>query len=76
MKITHVAVRSKGKVYALPRPNRHKDVRERWKIDGGDSGFLINGEFYNRTEAGKIAMKSGQIKKMERPPYLHSEDLW
>ena len=76
MRITHVAVRKGGKVYSLPKPNRHKDVRKHYNIEGGDSGFLINGDFHNRTEAGKVAMKNGQIKSMATPPYLHSEDLW
>jgi hypothetical protein len=76
MKLTHVAIKSGGKVYSLPKPNRHIDIEMKYNLTG-EKGFLVDGkEFVNRTEGGKIALKNGQVKKIQNHPYLHSEDLW
>jgi hypothetical protein len=40
-------------------------------------GFLLtDGTFEDRFESGKIALRSGQAKKLSHPPDLYSEDLW
>lgn len=40
-------------------------------------GFLTDkDEFLEREEAGKYAIKCGQIKVLKWPPLLYSEDLW
>jgi len=86
--ITHVAIKFNGKIYSLPRPNRHHNVI--WKIVeetkiksvdvyGSDQGFLDStGNYLTRKEALDIALNSGQIRS-DRPIYnneLFSENLW
>lgn len=40
-------------------------------------GFILeNGNYIDRIQAAKIALGSGQIKKLNHPPNLYSEDLW
>ena len=87
--ITHVAIKFKGKVYSLPRPNRHHDIIQKIAdengvgIDGPDvQGFLDNeGNFLNRREAYIYAKECSQVlRKVEPGMYdgssLFSEDLW
>jgi len=89
MKIISVAIKTAdGLIHFLPKPNRHADVvhalhkATEYKMSNliiahGEQGFVTDeGTFVNRIEAGKIAINSGQIKKMEYPPTLYSEDLW
>ena len=87
-KLTHVAIRFRGKVYSLPAPNRHHHVI--WKIvrETGvdavdapeeDQGFLDeSGTFLNRRQALVSAEMFGQIKKgaVIRYGMLFSEDVW
>jgi len=81
--ITHVAVRCKGKVYALPRPHRHPDVMRLAVADGADvpieqyrQGFVDSaGRFLLREEAKRVAVEAGQVPDDGRRE-LYSEDLW
>jgi len=76
LKITHIAIKLKGKVYKEPIGSSHNEIEKKHKIKEGNRGFLTDkGEWVNRQEAGKIALKSGQVKSMDTPPYLHSGDL-
>jgi len=44
---------------------------------GGIQGFYTSEErFVDRIEAASIALKSGQIEKLQWPPNLYSEDLY
>ena len=73
--ITSVAIKDiNGKVWSLPRPNRHGHIflnNKAKKIDnsplvGGIQGFLDDtGLFLDRTEAFLVALKCGQLL----PPY-------
>ena len=88
MNILTAAVKtSDGVIHILPRPNRHADIvhvlrkAEEHKstiiIAKGKQGFLADdGNFYDRKSAAKIAVNSGQIKRLEYPPTLFTEDLW
>ena len=79
--VTHVAIRCAGKVYALPKPNRHNHAIQLAVDDGvkyvgqHEQGFLDStGRFLTREEAAAVAFEAGQI---DRPtPGLFSEDLW
>lgn len=83
-KILTAAVKtSDGVIHIMPRPKGHDDiVHALWKAKEYKrkikiEGFLADdGNFYNRREAGKIAMNSGQVTKLEYPPTLFSEDIW
>lgn len=83
--IVAVAIQCNGKVYALPRPNRHWNVITRIHeenpgiVIGKDwQGFLDNdGKFVGRREACRIAKAAGQlIRKTQPPNKLFSENLW
>lgn len=80
--ITHVAIRYNGNVYTMPAPYRHHDViRMIGGIAGPDvQGFMTNrGDFLTRTEAMKVAVAAGQLKRGPggyQGPELFSEDLW
>jgi len=88
MRILTAAVKTSDDViHILPRPKRHADiVHALWQakeykstiiIAKGEQGFFADdGNFYNRKEAAKIAVDSGQINKLEYPPTLFSEDMW
>ena len=79
-RIVAVAVRtSAGVVYSLCDPYRHHNVLAfvDLKLGHVEQGFLdSDGEFVNRIDAAQIALESGQIKKLQWPPRLYSEDLW
>lgn len=78
MSITKAAIQEKNSK-RIHTGDRHVDII-RSAIKGGmmeefDEGFLTNeGEFVNRYEAARIALKSGQIKKPTEK--LRSQDLW
>jgi hypothetical protein len=85
--ITHVAIKYDGKVYSLPKPNRHHNVirmiakENGVGIKGADlQGFLDDqGTFLNRRKAYALACVNGQLSR--RPDgyqglELYSEDLW
>lgn len=82
--ITHVAIKcSSGRVFSLPKPNRHYDVihamnkllgkENALKILGDHTqGFLQDSDiFLNRRQAFQHAAECKQIQKE-----LFSEDLW
>ena len=86
--ITHVAIRFQGKVWSLPKPNRHHHVI--WYIVketgvdhvdsyGKDQGFLdSSGKYLSREEALISAKHNGQLRE-DRPIWnneLYSENLW
>ena len=84
-KITGVAVMYGGKMYSLPRPNRHHDVIR--SIPGGVKGpdrqgfILENGTFLDRRQAMTLAENNGQLRRVTgkefyQGPELYSEDLW
>jgi hypothetical protein len=84
--IIGVAILEEGSnvVYSLPKPNRHSDViklmseqEKTIKPIKGIQGFITSTDrFVDRVEAGKIALASGQIKKLLFSDKLYSEDLW
>ncbi len=78
---------SDGRVYSVPKPGRHghvfvmfKEMRERGDgvpKEGQIQGFVTNtGRFVDRKEGAELALSNGQIKKLNWPPDLYSEDLW
>lgn len=80
--ILAAAAKINGRVYFVPRPQRHNAVlanihlieKEPFKEE---QGFITStGRFVNRYEAGVIAVQCGQITKLQHPPQLYSEDLW
>lgn len=85
--ITHVAVRYGGKVYSLPKPNRHADViriimQETDAVNVPpfeDQGFLDeSGRFLSRRQALLVAMLGKQVldPSKVRHNMLSSDDLW
>jgi hypothetical protein len=86
--ITHVAIRWGGKVWSLPKPNRHYDVLRHIRAATGaetvdvesedDEGFLdASGRYLRRVSAKMSARINGQIlpgRGEQRA--LYSEDLW
>lgn len=87
--IVGVAIKYAGKVWSLPKPNRHHNVIRHIKevtgsgISGPDvQGFITDdGIFLNRREAMALVKTNGQLNR--RPgtqfyqgPDLYSEDLW
>lgn len=83
-RLTHVAIRFRGKVYALPAPNRHHHViREIIKqnpdvcsVSNDEQGFLDEGgHFLNRSQALVSAQLFDQLRTEPRG-VLTSEDLW
>lgn len=47
------------------------------KLEGSKQGFITHdGRYVGRKEAAKIAIREGQIEKLNWPPQLYSEDLW
>ena len=78
-KIVSVAIKSDCSeiIYSIPKPYRHNDLVQLIYPIKGTQGFLLaNGTFVDRVMAGKIALYTGQIKKLKWPPRLYSEDLW
>lgn len=86
--ITHVAIRFKGIIYSLQKPNRHHNVIQKivelTHVDtvdahGNDQGFLDDtGKYLNRKEALEVAKASDQLRS-DRPIWnneLFSENLW
>lgn len=84
--IVGVAIKYDGKVYSLPKPNRHHNVirmiaeENGCGIQGPDiQGFIdADGYFWNRKQALAIALSFDQIldKSKIRGDRLYSEDLW
>ena len=85
--ITHVAIRFRGVVYSLPKPNRHHDVirhivetTNAKYVDSRDEdqGFLDeSGQYLNRKQALTSAQLNGQLKgPLKHAWALFSEDIW
>ena len=80
--ITHVAIVQDDVTYSLPKPNRHHNVIRMMMGEHGcrgdaEQGFLLeDGTFVRRKPAGRIAIKTGQIEKLNWGNQLYSEDLW
>lgn len=88
-RIVAAALIKNGVVYSLPRPARHdsvirhahqalglsEDPMESLRDDG--QGFVTSeGRYVDRVEGARIAISSGQVRKLKWPPLLYSEDLW
>lgn len=87
MLITHVAIRFDGRVWSLPRPNRHHDVIRHIRavtgaayVDayGKDQGFLDeDGTYLDRKQALEVARAAGQLRTdVEVQDQLYSENVW
>ncbi len=85
--ITHVAMFWEGKLYSLPKPNRHHHIIHQVATETGRSigrswqGFLDDtGKFIGRKEACKLAERAGQLNvvrpKTSPRDVLFSEDVW
>lgn len=78
--IVAAAIKYDGKIFS---GKRHNDVFAKLIELGykrpivGVQGFVDeDGKFYTREEAAKDVIESGQLKKIEWPPLLYSEDLY
>jgi len=85
MSIKAAAIKWEGRVYSIPAPGRHdnaialmvKENPDKSRFLGSEQGFVTSeGKFLDRIEAAAIAIKCGQIEKLNWPPDLYSEDLW
>ena len=84
--IEAAAIMFEGKLYTLPRPNRHHNIihliyNETGKQVPGDAtqGFVTSsGRFATRYQAHRIAHKAKQPCKrpISHGSELYSEDLW
>ena len=81
--IVGVAIKFKGKLYTLPRPNRHHNVikmiveETHGPVHENEQGFVTDvGRFLTREEAVRYAIASGQLPTIFRRERLFSEDLW
>lgn len=82
--IDRAAIALGDEVFALPQPARHDNVLAIMvNVFGikppvkGVQGFLTDRRrFVTRKEAGKIALRCGQVKQMRTPPFLHCADVW
>lgn len=84
--IDRAAIKFRGVVYTLPRPNRHPDIVRHIRavngigLNGPDiKGFLDStGAFLTRSQAVPVALAAGQVLKRStlRTSGLYSEDLW
>ncbi len=83
--ITHVAIKYEGKLYSLPRPNRHHHIIHQIHLETGhhdiygDQGFLDDqGNFLSRAEALIHAQACGQefTKHPLWDDWLYSENVW
>ncbi len=82
--ITHVAIIYNGKLYSLPKPNRHHHIIHQIHLDTGDmdiygdQGFLDDqGNFLSRKDALIHAKACNQLN--DRPlwdDWLYSENVW
>jgi hypothetical protein len=77
------AIKHRGKIYMLPLPANHEDIRRSMVKLGIRSSFLsIEGfmtskkRFVRRKEAGDIAIDASQCNRLLDFPRLSSEDLW
>lgn len=74
------AIKYRGKIYTGQR--HYQIIRDIIKLGYnkvvGEQGFInTDGEFLNREDAAKEALRCGQIKKLKyHSKQLFSEDLW
>jgi hypothetical protein len=71
MHVKKPAIKTPAGVVIAGQPGtKHKDIGAT-----GKRGFVLSdGSFAGRTEAGKVAKKAGQVKKMPTPK-LHTSNL-
>ena len=77
--IKEAAIEWEGVVYTGKRHNLilHDSSRPLGFLKSGKQGFITTeGRFVDRKEGAKIALESGQIKELNWPPDLYSEDLY
>lgn len=84
--VDRAAVRIRGMTFSVRRPGRHSHaLRAADDALGGERGWFAEaeqgftttrGRFVGREEAARIAVRSGQIKRLRWAPHLYSEDLW
>ena len=83
--ITAVAIKVNDKIYSLPRPARHADIMEFFRIKWDDpkvEGFLDDDNvFVDRVDAMKIAKRCNQPlidfwNDLNTATELYSENLW
>lgn len=85
--IVGVAAKAYGKLYQLPKPNRHhhlldimyKEKNEAFQVAADEEGFITStGRYVNREEGLVIAEKANQvIAERHRPgSELYSESVW
>ncbi len=89
--VAAACLNDEGQVFALPAPNRHHNVIQKFKIRPGpdQQGFLLcDGRFIMRKAAKVLAEANGQYLTDEafeakhgkhnryKGPELFSEDLW
>ena len=85
--IEGVAIKRDGKLYIMPRPNRHADIVFKvvsegtltYPIGDNEQGFYISGNvFVNRQDAYVHALLCGQIEQGHTlyQDRLSSEDVW
>lgn len=86
-KIVAAAIHTHGITLSAEKPARHHTVlhsmSKQLGLDAMElghpdaQGFLTSeGRYVGRIEGAEIAIKAGQIKNLNCPPYLYSEDLW
>jgi len=82
--ITGVAVRANGKLYKLPKPNRHHHVlglihkETKKEVFAEEEGFITSlGRYVNRKEAYRIAKAANQfLPRHFNSGELYSECVW
>lgn len=85
--IVGVAAKAYGKLYQLPKPNRHHDLLdimfkergEQEQVAADEEGFITStGRYVNREEGLVIAQKANQIlpERHNHPSELYSESVW
>lgn len=82
--ITGVAIVTDGKLFQLPKPNRHHHCIElaarqlNKPVSDGTQGFMIStGRYVLREEALTIAKAANQLlPRHQHPRKLFSESLW
>jgi len=76
--IAAAVIDENNNVHSLNPPMRHHNIIHKlFPIKIIEQGFLLNdGTFIDRLTAASIAIKSGQINKLNNPPELFTEDLW
>ncbi len=81
MKIVASAVIYNGVLYTGPRHHhclvKAYNANMSGPVRGELQGFVLeDGTYIDRLEGARIALREGQIPKLNWPPNLFSEDLW